>query len=271
MKSEECSGIEGWSAKSNFQVIREEKNGLYICTISGYIGKDPLINDEGTWSCRMEELESTTYEHDLQYFNVSLLRPARVSASIDHTTVEAGDRGSSAEMFETEVAEITCTAQEGFPQPKIQWFLNNILIEFESREFRDRFQILNTEGPIDRQDGWYQQQRIRYTADKKDNEEILQCKVDQVDDQGSVVTTSNNDAKYRLYIKVTLCSDCHSTYIFRVFIIAEYSQRAHSRCGHDWCNLWNYYHSHPRPSPARLCLPLQKTVFFQGRFSHTAR
>ena len=226
MKSEECSQIDGWSAKSNFQVIKEEKNGLYICSISGYIGKDPQINDEGTWTCRMEELESTSFEHDLQYFNVTLLRPARVSTSIDHT-VEAGDRQSSAsaEMFETEQAEITCTAQEGLPQPKILWFLNNNLIEFEAREFSDRFQILSTEGPTynRNRNSWYQQQRIRYTANKKDNEEILQCKVEQVDDQGSVVTTSNNEAKYRLYIKVTLLrlsfSSLQSIYLYyyRVF------------------------------------------------------
>ena len=131
-----------------------------------------------------------------------------MTTAIDHT-VEAGQRGSSnsVEMFETDVAEITCTAAEGLPQPKIQWFLNNNLIDFESRDFVDRFQILNTEGPTNRRDGWYQQQSIRYTANKKDNEEILQCKVEQVDDQGSIVTTSNNEAKYSLYIKVTLSSD----------------------------------------------------------------
>ena len=262
MKSEECSQIDGWSAKSNFQVIKEEKNGLYICSISGYIGKDPQINDEGTWTCRMEELESTSFEHDLQYFNVTLLRPARVSTSIDHT-VEGGDRQSSAsaEMFETDEAEITCTAEEGLPQPKILWFLNNNLIEFDAQEFRDRFKILNTEGPTNNRHGWYQQQRIRYTANKKDNEEILQCKVEQVDDQGSIVTTSNNEAKYRLYIKVTLFR--LSFYSLRVYIfITEYSHRAYSRCGNDWCNLWNYNHSNPRPSPARLCLSLKKAVLF---------
>lgn len=274
MKSEECSGIDGWSAKSNFQVIKEERNGLYVCTISGYIGKDPQINDEGTWTCRMEELESTSFEHDLQHFNVTLLRPARVSTSIDHS-VEGGDRQSSAsaEMFETDEAEITCTAEEGLPQPKILWFLNNNLIEFEAREFRDRFKILNTEGPTNKRNGWYQQQRIKYTANKKDNEEILQCKVEQVDDQGSIVTTSNNGAKYRLYIKVTLhfilsvSTEC--IYYYIIYII-EYSHRAYSRRGNDWSNIWNYNHSYPRPSPARLCLSLKKVMLFQRRLSHTA-
>ena len=136
---------------------------------------------------------------------MTLLRPAKVTTTIDHK-VDSGQRGSSisVEMFESDVAEINCTAAEGLPQPKIQWFLNNNLIEFGSREFSDRFEILNTEGPTNTGDGWYQQQRIRYTANKKDNEEILQCKVEQVDDQGSRVTTSNDDAKYHLFIKVRL-------------------------------------------------------------------
>ena len=226
MKSEECSGTQGWSAKSNFHVIKEVKDGLYSCIISGYIGSDPLINDEGSWNCRLEELESTEYENDRQFFNVTLLRPVKLSASMDHT-VETGLRGSSpsAEMFESDVAEITCTAEEGLPQPKIQWFLNNDLIEFENRKFSDRFEILDTEGPTNKPDGsgWYQQQRIKYTANKKDNEEILQCKVDQVDDQGSVETTSNNAAKYSLYIKVMMLklsfysSQVDNFFFYRVF------------------------------------------------------
>ena len=106
-------------------------------------------------------------------------------------------------MYDTDVAEITCTAEDGLPQPKIQWFLNNNLIDFDSNEFRDRFKLLDNEGPSQRsEDSWYQVQRISYTADRRDSEKVLQCQAEQVDDQGDIAWQTNEDAKYTLFIKV---------------------------------------------------------------------
>ena len=204
VKSEECHAIEGWSAKSSFQVIKEERDGHYICSISGYIGKDPLISDEGAWNCR---LESSSYQHDQEYFDVVLLRPAKVSTTIDHK-VERADRGSNAEMFVTDVAEISCTAEDALPKPKIQWLLNNNIIDFNSNVFSDRFRLIESEGPSQRQqDSWYQVQKISYIADSRDNDKVLQCQVEQVDDQGDIARQSNGNAKYTLFIKVTLTRD----------------------------------------------------------------
>ena len=198
VKSEECHAIEGWSAKSSFQVIKEERDGHYICSISGYIGKDPLISDEGAWNCR---LESSSYQHDQEYFEVVLLRPAKVSTTIDHK-VERADRGSNAEMFVTDVAEISCTAEDALPKPKIQWLLNNNIIDFNSNVFSDRFRLIESEGPSQRQqDSWYQVQKISYIADSRDNDKVLQCQVEQVDDQGDIARQSNGNAKYTLFIK----------------------------------------------------------------------
>ena len=198
VKSEECHAIEGWSAKSSFQVIKEERDGHYICSISGYIGKDPLISDEGAWNCR---LESSSYQHDQEYFDVVLLRPAKVSTTIDHK-VERADRGSNAEMFVTDVAEISCTAEDALPKPKIQWLLNNNIIDFNSNVFSDRFRLIESEGPSQRQqDSWYQVQKISYIADSRDNDKVLQCQVEQVDDQGDIARQSNGNAKYTLFIK----------------------------------------------------------------------
>ena len=181
IKSEECHGIEGWSAKSSFQVIKEQRDGHYVCSISGYVGKDEMISDEGTWNCR---LESSTYQHDQEYFEVVLARPAKVSTTIDH---------------KTDVAEVRCKADCALPQPKIQWLLNNNIIDFNSAEFSDRFQLVDTEGPSQRTtDSWYQEQTIRYTADMRDNENVLKCQVEQVDDQGNLSIQSIN---YKISVK----------------------------------------------------------------------
>ena len=106
-------------------------------------------------------------------------------------------------MYVTDVAEVSCKADDALPKPKIQWLLNNNIIDFNSAEFRDRFQLVDNEGPSQRTtDIWYQEQKIRYTADRRDNENVLKCQVEQVDDQGTVSLQSNSNSKYTLYIKV---------------------------------------------------------------------
>ena len=53
VKTADCHGIKDWSVKSSYRVIKEYRNGHYICSITGYIGKDPEISDEGSWNCRL--------------------------------------------------------------------------------------------------------------------------------------------------------------------------------------------------------------------------
>ena len=256
VKSEECHAIEGWSAKSSFQVIKEERDGHYICSISGYIGKDPLISDEGAWNCR---LESSSYQHDQEYFDVVLLRPAKVSTTIDHK-VERADRGSNAEMFVTDVAEISCTAEDALPKPKIQWLLNNNIIDFNSNVFSDRFRLIESEGPSQRQqDSWYQVQKISYIADSRDNDKVLQCQVEQVDDQGDIARQSNGNAKYTLFIKVTL-TPRPAGWSQHIFTVSEHPRStAFGRDG-DRFHLWRHHYSNPGTLVARFCLAHQTMV-----------
>ena len=55
-------------------------------------------------------------------------------------------QAGEAEIYDTEDVEITCIAENGLPEPNIQWFLNTRQIDFKANEYKKKFEIMGCLG-----------------------------------------------------------------------------------------------------------------------------
>ena len=117
-------------------------------------------------------------------------------------------RSSEAEIYDTEEIEITCTAQDGLPEPNIQWFLNTKHIDFKSNEFKNKFEIIDEDGPKEQSPGkHFHMQKLKYLASIQDNGKFIQCRALQVDDEDHENWAYSEKSKFQLYIKAVPLPD----------------------------------------------------------------
>jgi len=167
-------------------------NGLHVCSISGTL--DPNLPVQGTWNCDLVSTpideEGDIYDDDQQFFQLKLLKPAEIK-------FDAGRR-PEAELFETEKLEMTCSANNGFPAPTIQWYMNSQPIPENDQYFR----VIEKDGPEERgEERFYYKEVAEYTSSLTDNGKSISCRARQTDDENNVSEVYNEDSTVHLYIK----------------------------------------------------------------------
>ena len=158
--------------------------------------------------------EASVYQHDQQFFEVKLLKPATVFVDIhrgqkmEEDGTHQAHRSAEAEIYDTEDVEITCTAENGLPEPNIQWYLNTRQIDFKANEFKNKFAIIDEDGPKEKSPGkFFHLQKMKYTASISDNGKFIQCQAQQVDDENHVNQAFSDRSKFQLYIKAVPLPD----------------------------------------------------------------